>query len=157
MFRRIHDYATVNAGIDHECVCRGIIDSDEAAVKSQMDSKAWGKGRIFLWSLGIGGVYAMAWAADKTVGHVYARFITGDPICKQSLHVGCIGSLLPTERYSAPSKLSSFHGRMKLFSLSRSTIFSFTIVLFNSTFLPKSSFALQNNMSVNKGSIRASL
>ncbi len=40
MFCRIYDYATVNAGIDHGCGCRGIADPDGAAVKPQMGVKA---------------------------------------------------------------------------------------------------------------------
>ena len=66
MFCRIHHYATVNAGNDHGCVCRGIADPDEAALKPQMDIKAWGKGEYSDVT-----EHGRSLRPDKTVGHVY--------------------------------------------------------------------------------------
>ena len=60
-----------------------------------------------------------------------ARFITSNPIRKQSLHLGYIGYLLPIAKSCASSRLSSLHGLMKLPSLGRLAILFFAIVLFN--------------------------
>ena len=82
-------------------------------------------------SLSMGGVYARIRLLDTCM----TRFITGDPICKESLFHRYMGSLIPMERYFASLKAFLSNGLLKLPLLRHLTIPFFTIVLLNSTHL----------------------